>query len=396
MRRRTLVRIRKILGWGFLVVASILGGSLWFAYAYITDSDTLAGMIRDETPKYLPKARVIVDRVQLRPLVGDVELKGTTVWQTIDGEDFRAVSIPWLQVRSDFRSLIWGTLSTREIIVAQPRLRLRRRADGTWNLQGLLADPWPATKFPRPVVTISKGVVELADGAKVEPILRDVSIRVEPQVDGSYKFEGDARGDLFEKVALAGTFHPRTGRVVMTSGDITSLAINDAMRGRLPPSWRSALDAAGVERGEVDLSIGRIERDPALGPGVRYDVGVTLRGGVWKCAKLPFPLADVGASARITNDRIAIASAEGHDGKTLVRLRPSWLSGSDPVSGPMELNLDALGLELDERLRGKTPEKLLGLWNDFSPPGRANLGRVDASVRIARPATGAPWSMAPR
>src|SRR3954471_6370154 len=126
MRRRR-SRMRKILLWGFVFVASVLAGAIGFAYTYITDSETLATLIRDEAPRYLPGARVDVDRVTLRPLVGDVDLKQTTVWQKLDGKNFAALTIPWVQVRSDFRSLLWGKLSTREVVVAQPRLRIKPR-----------------------------------------------------------------------------------------------------------------------------------------------------------------------------------------------------------------------------------------------------------------------------
>src|SRR5438128_822520 len=147
MRRRRRMRIRKILIWSFVFVASVLIGALTFAYTYITDSDTLAAFIRDEAPRYLPTSRVQVDRVMLRPLVGDIELKNTTVWQSIDGASVPSLRIPWLSIRSDFRSLLWGKISTREVVIARPELKLRRRKDGSWNIQGLIADPFPQTNL---------------------------------------------------------------------------------------------------------------------------------------------------------------------------------------------------------------------------------------------------------
>lgn len=386
MRRR---RLRKVLLWGFLFVASVVAGAIAFAYTYITDSDTLAQIIREAAPKYLPRAEVRVDRVQLKPLMGDVELKQTSVWQRIDGKSFEAVKIPWLQVRSDFRSLLWGKLATREVVVAQPRLRLKRRKDGSWNLQGLLADPWPQTALPRPVVTISKGTVELDDGPAAGPILRDVSLRVEPISDGSYRFEGDARGDLFETLALAGTFHPKTGRLVLTRGHLTALAISDALRNRLPEPWRAALAKLGLERGEVDVNVARLVRDPKAAPALDYEVGLGLRQGMWRCPDLPFPLADVAGSAVVTPRTIRVDHVGGHDGKTAVRLGPASFSAADPASGPMDLKVEVVNLELDERLRRKTPPKLHDLWAHFSPPGRTNLGQVNATIRATRPEAGA-------
>lgn len=387
MRRRK-YRWRKILLWGFLFVASVLVGAIAFAYTYITDSETLAALIRDEAPRYLPDSRVNIERVLLRPLVGDVELRQTTVWQKIDGQDFLAAKIAWLQIRSDFKSLLWGKPAIREVIVAHPQLRIKRRKDGSWNLQGLLADPFPQTNLPKPVVTISGGTIELDDGPKPGPILRDVSVRVEPLPDGSYHFEGDARGVAFERLALAGTYDPRAGVLVLTKGDLSGLTLSDALRSRLPKAAKDSLEKLGLDQGEVDISVARLVRDPKANPPLTYEVGVVLREGVWRCPDMPFPLAGVAMAATITPATIRIDHASGHDGKTEVRLRPSCLSAVDPAHGPMDLDLQVEHLDLDERLKAKTPVRLFDLWEKFSPPDRKNLGQVNASVRVTRARTG--------
>ena len=390
MRRRRWLRIRKVLLWGFVLVASMLVGAIAFAYAYITDSETLAAMIRDEAPRYLPGSRVQVDRVLLRPLVGDIELKQTTIWQTVDGQAVPTLQIPWVQVRSDFRSLIWGTLATREIAVAQPRLRIMRRKDGTWNLQGLLADPFPQTKLPKPIVVVTRGTVELADGPAPASILTEVSLRIEPISDGSYKFEGDARGVAFERLALAGTYHPKTGRLVLSQGLLTGLTISDAVRNRLPEGWKGTLDKLGLKRGEVDVTVTKLVRDPKANPPLDYEVGLSLRSGVWDCPALPFPLADLDAAITVTPREIRVGHATGHDGKTVVRIDRAVFSAKDSMAGPLDLSLRVENLELDERLRRKTPSKLAKLWDDYAPHGRANLGQVNARVRASRSGHGEP------
>ena len=47
------------------------------------------------------------------------------------------------------------------MVVSQPTLRLRRRRDGTWNLDGLLADPWPGPWIETPPITIQNATLEL-------------------------------------------------------------------------------------------------------------------------------------------------------------------------------------------------------------------------------------------
>ena len=50
MRVRHRRRLRKVLAWGTVVLLAILAGGLWFAYVYVTDSETLARLIQAEAP----------------------------------------------------------------------------------------------------------------------------------------------------------------------------------------------------------------------------------------------------------------------------------------------------------------------------------------------------------
>src|SRR4051812_24375628 len=85
MRKR--IRVRKIIVWGLFAVVLIVAGGLGFAYSYITDSDKLAALIRAEAPRYLPGSSLRIDRVLLRPLVGDVELRQVALAQRVDGAE---------------------------------------------------------------------------------------------------------------------------------------------------------------------------------------------------------------------------------------------------------------------------------------------------------------------
>ena len=105
---------------------------------------------------------------------------------------------------------------------------------------------------------------------------------------------------------------------------------------------------------------------------------------------MPFPLVGMSASATVTPETIRVHHAAGHDGKTVVRLDRSWLSAADLSRGPIDVSVRVEHLELDERLREKTPPKLAKLWEDYSPPGRSNLGRVNAAVRAMRGKLGDP------
>ena len=107
---------------------------------YVTDSTTLAALIEAEIPRYLPGSRLVLGKVKNRLYWGEINLSHLSLMQTIDRKPFQAARIHWMRVRHDARAMLQGKVVLREVTVAWPVLRLRHRADGTWNLQGLLAE----------------------------------------------------------------------------------------------------------------------------------------------------------------------------------------------------------------------------------------------------------------
>ena len=147
---------------------------------------------------------------------GELTLHDTRINQQIDGVMFQTLRIPYLKVLVNTRKLLRGELDVREVDVVQPSLRLCQRRDGTWNLQGLLASPWPGPWLDKtPPILIEKGTIELVcsdDGptdpgqaaaaprtpgrgaGRIATILRDVSVRIEQDHVGAflYRFDGSA------------------------------------------------------------------------------------------------------------------------------------------------------------------------------------------------------------
>lgn len=390
MRHRFRRRAWKRLFWGLTILLVVLVGGLWLAYSYATDSATLAAAIRREAPKYLPTSRVTVDRARLRPFVGEVSLANLTLWNESGGRDVPVLRAPWIHIRHDFAEIWHGRYVPREVIVAQPKLRLWRRKDGSWNLQGLLADPWPGPpRANTPTILIQSGTVELVEAGGVPmALLRDVTVRVDGgAADAPLHFQGSAKGeDLFDRLELEGTIDPKTGKVSLTKGDLTRLSLSSTLRRRLPEEFRPQFDAVGLTGGEADLTLNRLEFDPSAAVKLRYDAGARLRSGTWACKKLPFPLNDVSAAVTARDGAIVIERAEGSNGKTTVRAEGKVsLDDAAATPGSIDLTVNVFDLELDARLKARTPPEYAGLWDDFKPSGRVSL-----ALRVMRPRAGAP------
>ncbi len=383
-RRRWLV----VIAWVATAIAALVAAGLGLAYSYVTDGSALGARLEREAPRYLPGSQALVGRVRIRPAAGVVTLENLSIRQPIDGDPFATLRVAWMRVRYDVRAALEGRIEPREIVLAQPTLRLVRRRDGRWNLQGLLADPWPGPPLERlPTVIVRNGTVQLQgeDGKPACDLLRNVTMQVEPTGDGLLRVEGEAEGVGFESLKLAGRLDPKTGRLDLDRSTLDRLDLGPTLRRRLPADWQPSFDRLGLTAGEADLAVNQLRYDPAAAPGSRltYAGTVRLRGGSWACPDLPFPLNDLSAAATVTDRTLTIERAEGSNGRTLVR-GSGRFDLTDPVEGPFELAIVAKDLDVDDRLKARTPAAWAGLWDDYAP-----RGRVDATVRVSRPAPGA-------
>jgi hypothetical protein len=429
--------LAKALKWGLVVSFSILGGGLVYAYWYMTDGERVAQLIREGAVRYFPGSTLDPGRVRVSLYGGELVFRELRLIQRIEYAPFEALRIPWLSVRINTKKLAKGRLEAREVVVSQPTLRLRRRRDGTWNLEGLLADPWPGPWIDTPPIAIQNATLELipdedpatagetpdtsmksltagermiAVSASVPgpgmpssaarqaalpggvvnrspAILRDVSLKIEGARGGAelLKFEGTARGDSFEKLRLNGTIDVIKGSITL-AGELAGLNLSENMRRRVPREARPVVKALALNNGLVDIELKRFRYDPTFPPGgrLKYQAAARLREGVWECPKLPFPVNELSADVAIEDGRLSIKTAQGSNGLTI--LRASGTIGlCDPASSPLNLEIRATDLELDQRLRDHTPAEYDELWDVFQP-----RGRVDATVSIVRGKAGEP------
>ena len=410
MSRRVL--FRKAILWALALVLAIGAGGAIAAYNYVTKGDTLVELVRREAPRYLPRSRVDLISARIWPLRGEVLFHDLSVGEPGIAGPASLAYLPYVQVNFDPWAMLHGRFEAREVIIPRPTIRLRRRPDGTWNCQGLLADPWPGpaggTTLP---VRIKDGTVELigGDGTGTGPgdgtgdgnagegtvlkVLTDVAIDVPAvKVGAPLPFELSAKGDLFERVTLRGAVDP-AGRVAFDKGELVRLDLSDTLWKRLPPEVSAKLDQLGLSAGEVDANWSALEINPGGPQPVRCDGSIRLRRGIWNCPKLPFPINDVSVDVEIRGGEVFVTSAKGVDGTTALSVRGKF--GLDcSAQAPFEVAADITGLHLDNRLRGKTPGDLLELWDLYFPEvarsKNASAGRINASIQAGRAEPGGP------
>ena len=414
-------RVAKVMVWGIVLCLSILGGGLWFAYTYVTDSETAARVLKQYLSRYLPGSDVDPGRVRLKPFLGELTLNNAQIFQRIDARPFQALRIPWLRIGIDTRKFLRGQLDLRHVLVVQPSLRLCYRRDGSLNLKGLLADPWPGPLLDKtPPIVIQDGTLELVPDEEGPPeiaspgnvsrnpeeaspvlpptsgpspsrplgprgviVLREVSIHIKQVGALLFVFEGSARGDSLDRLQLHGSIDLATGRMTLT-GNLDALTLSDALQRRLPREVRPIMKALAMTGGVVDLDLKRATYDPKAAPENRltYAMEARLHEGVWECPKLPFHVNNFTAIVGVEDGLIHIKHAEGFNGRTTLRARGTLRAG-EPQRVPMDLHVELIDLDLDPRLREKTPAAYDDLWDVFQP-----RGRVDAEVDVTRAETG--------
>ena len=101
-------RLVKFLVWSLIVGLTLTTAAVWFAYAFVTDGDTVGRLIRAELRLFFPHAQLDFGKIDFRPLRGKATLKQVSAAQTIDGQPFRTAIIPWMEVRCGPWRLLHG------------------------------------------------------------------------------------------------------------------------------------------------------------------------------------------------------------------------------------------------------------------------------------------------
>jgi hypothetical protein len=421
-------RVARFLFWGLVLCFSSLAGGLWYAYWYITDSETISRIIREHAVRYLPHTILEPGRVRPSFRSGELVLHDLKLKQPIDGALFETLYIAFLQLQVNPRKLLQGHFASGRIIIGHPTLRLKARNDGSWNLQGLLADPWPGPWIETPPIQIRNGTLELYPreesnqaseasppssggslasaavqgssstaraAADLSPaILRDVSLKIEAgaRPDRDLKFEGTASGDGFERLTLSGSIDLKTG-IIEASGELAGLVLSESLRRKLPPDLRRSVVAMALNGGVLDLEVSRLVYDPAAPREscLQCNMVARLREGVWECPLLPFTVNELSAVVSVEDRVITIKHARGSNGNTTLSAQGVIvLDGAKKGAVDLHVQLDDLELD-DDRLRKKTPAEYAELWGLFKPQGR-----VDLNLHVSRPAASAPYDWTAR
>src|SRR5262249_38356517 len=156
-----------------------------------------------QVEEYFPGASVSLDSARLR-LLGGIALSELRLSRRDDPDKAEFANVPYAVIYHDKEQLLDGKLAIRKMKLQRPRLRLLRRADGSWNLVGLTGPVGTQQALPTIVVEQGTLVVEdhLASPGAVPLEIKDVELTLINDPPSTVTLRAKGNADLVGTVLI--------------------------------------------------------------------------------------------------------------------------------------------------------------------------------------------------
>ncbi len=292
-----------------------------------------------------------------------------------------AVDEMTLVCETDLRHILAGEVKVQRVVVRRPVLRVTRRRDGSYSAAKLV--PLPQLSDDPPEIRIEGGTIELFDPTRNPSstlTLRDVHMVIHaPQARAAPGprarwLEGTLGGDHFQRMAVKGAVDACKGTWDL-GGVIEELTLSPQLRDALPEPVAAHLHAVDDVRGQVSLTF-RVSRNPGDPQPGRFAVSGRLSHGRIDDRRLPYPLTDVRAAFRLSEDGFAIDDLTARANEAALRL--SCRRSGFGRRAPMQVTAEIRQLELGRPLTDALPEPLKEQWHQYRP-----AGQIDVDLELA-------------
>jgi hypothetical protein len=293
----------------------------------------------------------------------------------------------------------------------RPRLHLARDAAGVWNWQKLPPIHPPKKAVPEFHVDHLALSLSFQDSAGAPPVattIEDIRVQLIPSGARQFLVKAAARFLNSDGVSLDGNWQLDAGAWDLT-GKIKNLACDRdllSLAARFSPElrrgvsrlggWLDRLASSGARNGLEDRRANNAT--PAAGTGDliarlglslttdlqfhiaqsnkdaerEYKVALQLVQGEMRTPPVPFPLKEIRGEIDIENRQILLRKLSAQSGATRVRLdRGQVLERGD--RRPADLDLEVIGLPLDERIPGLLSPPIRRVYDEVRPTGEADL-----------------------
>lgn len=358
------------------MAAAAIGIAGWIAYLQ-TNSEAVRARVIDQIRAQFPDIDVQVGSAWIRPL-GGLWLRDVRLAKHDDpGHPF--LTIASATVFHDKEQLARGRLVIRKIELIQPLFKLRRDADGNWNLPGLPRNG--RVDEPLPTLVVRQGALQFDDhiGGLQRPVLEVRDISWTSINDPLPQLTAQGHGEcLLGAVKCTGGWQRSQNQfsvvVELPSYTITPEAIA-ALGGHISELKEHLSGLQG--RGDARLEI---RYKPGAKPALQPTVCVHLRQGKLNHPRLPLsPLDDIDLCIKYQDGQLILEKCSARSGKAWVTVEAESAVPLDslPAAGADQFlrrfHLSIQNLSLSRELFEQLPPNLKRIHKDFRPNGPIGL-----------------------
>ncbi|HVR74228.1 MAG TPA: hypothetical protein VMT52_07850, partial [Planctomycetota bacterium] len=308
------------------------------------------------------------------------------------GPEGEVIVAPYIRVSPDLFALLRGRFEVRQVVIDSPSVRIARRADSTWNVEGLLRSTGGSalslaealrdlvTRFPG--LLIERGrityVGEASTGEAVSETIDEVYAHASRGPDGELRLRAEVRVPFARKLHLQATASFTSGKPVVRLGVVASkVDLSAPYHRHFPPglageATRLKLKGYATLRGSFQL-----DAEEGLVP-------VHVEGDLMRCElappHLPFPIRGLKGRFRLTNRTFEATGLEGTFGSGKVTasaridLPESWrLEGSALEKARWSLQSTVEGFTLDRRTRDALPPEIQTVLDVYAVQGPVGI-----------------------
>lgn len=338
---------------------------------------------------------VQVESARLR-LFGGISVQNLRL--TRQGESVPFLDAPAAIIYHDKRQLHQGHLVIRKIELDDPTIRVNRREDGTWDVQGLAKST--STEAPVPTVVIRNATVIVTDALSVLPALEIRGIRLNVLNDPISRLKFDVQARMVttdENLPYSLPFEvvghlTRSSRVVDVRLTFPEIGCDKRLAALVSRYHPLAGDQLAAFTATASVRV-----EAKLGPeGLQdYDVQCELRDGRYETGVVPWKIEQLAARMHFRDGRLQIENGSARLGDARVQLQmqtrsllamPATVSESpiDAIQAVLErVDVGIQNLTLDDTVQSLLPENGLEFWDRFQP-----AGTVDLKLRFDQTQTG--------
>lgn len=281
---------------------------------------------------------------------------------------------------TDLQELALGDPRLRHVRIRGVKVRITRRADGTWDLTDLL----PVAVAPKPIPDgkLLDATIEVGDALRpgARPlVLRDLELRWGGSEAGR---NNSFRGNGPQALEFAASFGTDFAPAIVVEGQVSADRSSWELKFQ---GERIELNKRSVQSGPLEITAlapwlgdsnarldvhGRCARGSPDGPPLDFEITGRLYDGRLEHERLPFVMRLTEAQFVARPDGIRVPRALAQNGETRISLACD-LKGYD-LDAPMSLKLLAQNLPLDNRLGTRLPDICRVGWRKFEPEGVAD------------------------